>query len=99
LIKYALGLNPTQVVASSQLPIGSLQSNSGQSYLTLTVNRAAEPTDVTYIVQVSSYLQNWVSGSSNTVTLANTASQLIVRDNTPVSAAPARFIRLEVTNP
>ena len=99
LIKYALGLNPTQVVASSQLPIGSLQSNSGQSYLTLTVNRAAEPTDVTYIVQVSSDLQNWVSGSSNTVTLANTASQLIVRDNTPVSAAPARFIRLEVTNP
>jgi hypothetical protein len=99
LIKYALGLNPTQSVSSTQLPIGSIQSNSGQSYLTLTVNRAADPTDVTYTVQVSSDLRNWASGPTNTVTLTNTASQLIVRDFTPVSAATARFIRLHVTNP
>jgi hypothetical protein len=99
LIKYALGLNPTQSVTSTQLPIGSVQTNGGQPYLTLTVNRAVEPTDVTYIVQVSSDLRNWVSGPANTVTLTNTASQLVVRDNTPVSAATARFIRLEVTNP
>jgi hypothetical protein len=99
LIKYALGLNPTQSVVSSQLPIGSIQSSGGQPYLTLTVNRATEPTDVTYIVQVSSDLRNWVSGPANTVTLANTTGQLVVRDNTPVSAASARFIRLEVTNP
>jgi len=33
------------------------------------------------------------------VTLSNTPSQLIVRDNTPVPAATERFIRLRVTNP
>jgi hypothetical protein len=33
------------------------------------------------------------------VTLTNTATQLVVRDNTPVPATTTRFIRLRVTNP
>jgi hypothetical protein len=33
------------------------------------------------------------------VTLTNITSQLDVRDNTAVTAASARFIRLQVTNP
>ena len=100
LLKYALGLNPTNTAASAQLPSGSIQSDGGTNYLTLTVNRAADPSDVTYIVEVSSnLLAAWVSGPPNTVTLTNTASQLVVRDNTPVPAATARFIRLRVTNP
>jgi hypothetical protein len=100
LLKYALGLNPTNKAASAQLPSGSIQSNAGTNYLTLTVNRAADPSDVTYIVEVSSnLLAAWVSGPPNTVTLTNTASQLVVRDNTPVPAATARFIRLRITNP
>lgn len=99
LMKYALGLDPLIPATRSQLPSGSLQSFSGQSYLTLTVNRAATPSDVTYIVEVSSNLIRWVSGPPNTVTVTNTATQLVVRDNTPEPAATSRFIRLQVSNP
>ena len=100
LIKYALGLNPSTPATAAQLPSGSIQPAGGTNYLTLTVNRAAQPPDVTYIVEVSSNLPAiWVSGPPYTVTLTNTAAQLVVRDNTPVPAAAARFIRLRVTNP
>jgi hypothetical protein len=100
LIKYALGLNPFTPATSAQLPFGKIQPAGVTNYLTLTVNRASEPPDVTYIVEVSSnLLGGWVSGPPNTVTLTNAATQLVVRDNTPVPATTARFIRLRVTNP
>jgi hypothetical protein len=100
LLKYALGLNPTNVATAAQLPFGNIQNYNGTNYLTLTVNRAAEPPDVTYIVEVAGDLTSgWLSGPPNTVTLTNTLTQLVVRDNTPVPAATARFIRLRVTNP
>ena len=56
-------------------------------------------TDVIYNVEVSADLQNWQFGPPFTVTLTNVPSQLNVRDNTPVTAVPARFIRLQVTDP
>jgi len=100
LIKYALGLNPPTPATAAQLPSGGIQPNGGTNYLTLTVNRAADPSDITYIVEVSGNLPGgWVSDPLNTVTLTNTLTQLVVRDNTPVPAATARFIRLRVTNP
>ena len=100
LIKYALGLNPSTPATAAQLPSGGIQPNGGTNYLTLTVNRAAQPSDITYIVEVSSnLLGGWVSGPPNTVTLTNTATQLVVRDNIPVPATTERFIRLRVTNP
>jgi hypothetical protein len=100
LIKYALGLNPTNLATAAQLPVGGIQPDGGTNYLTLTVNRATQPSDVTYIVEVTSDLTaGWVSGPPNTVTLSNTATQLVVRDNTPQPAASMQFIRLRVTNP
>ena len=100
LVKYALGLNPTNAATAAQLPSGSIQSFGGTNYLTLTVNRTAEPSDVTYIVEVTGNpAGGWVSGPPYTVTLTNTPAQLVVRDNTPVPAATARFIRLRVTHP
>jgi len=100
LIKYALGLNPATPATAAQLPSGSIQPAGGTNYLTLTVNRAAQLPDITYIVEVSSNLPGgWISGPPNTVILTNTATQLVVRDNTPVPAPTARFIRLRVTNP
>ena len=100
LVKYALGLPPLLTATPAQLPAGSLLPSGGQKYLTLTVNRVANPSDVTCTVQVSSnLLTGWVSGAPYTVTLTNTASQLVVRDNTPVPSATARYIRLVVTSP
>ncbi len=100
LLKYALGLNPSVPATTAQLPFGNIQSDGGTNYLTLTVNRTALPSDVTYTIEVTSNLENgWVSGPPYTVTLTNIPSQLVVRDNTPVPAATTRFIRLRVTNP
>ena len=99
LIKYALGLPPLMPAVAAQLPSGSIQTFSGQNYLTLTINRAANPSDITYTVEVSSNLLDWVSGPANTVTLTNTASQLVVRDDVPVPSATPRFMRLVVGNP
>ena len=100
LIKYALGLNPTNAATTTQLPTGGVQPDGGTNYLTLTVHRAAQPSDITYIAEVTSSLTaGWVSGPPNTVTLSNTATLLVVRDNTPQPAATTRFIRLRVTNP
>ena len=99
LIKYALGLNPLTVATAGQLPSGGIQPDNGTNYLTLTVNRTAQPPDATCVVEVSGDLLSWASGPPNTVTLSNTATQLVVRDNTPVPSATSRFIRLRVTNP
>jgi hypothetical protein len=99
LIKYALGLNPLAVAAAGQLPLASLRESDGNVYLTLTANRAAIAPDVTYLAQVSGDLINWVSGGTNTVTLTNVPTQLVVRDNVPASAAGQRYIRLSVSSP
>jgi hypothetical protein len=99
LLKYGLGLNPNTPATRSQLPTGGIIPNIGQNYLTITVNRIAKQTDITYIVEVSGDLRTWVSGSPNTVTLTDTATLLVARDNTPAPSATERFIRLRVTNP
>ena len=99
LIKYALGLNPMTVAAANQLPAGGLQPDSGNVYLTLTVSRAAIVPDVHYVVEVSGDLFNWFSGAPDTVTLTNSPTQLVVRDNVAFGAAAERYIRLVVTNP
>jgi hypothetical protein len=99
LIKYALGLNPLLAAAPSQLPTAKLQNSGGQLYLTLTANRAAIEPGVTCIVQVSSNLFDWVSGGTDTITLTNTATQLVVRDTVPSPAASERYIRFAVSDP
>lgn len=98
LVKYALGLDPFTSITEAQKPSGSIQSFAGQNYLTLTVNRAARLPDVVYNIEVSTDLQSWFSGSPNTVTVTDTATQLIVRDGTPVGQTQ-RFMRLTISAP
>jgi hypothetical protein len=98
LIKYALGLDPHTPVSLDALGGVSLQQNGGQSYLTLTVNRAAKAPDVTYAVQVSNDLLTWSSESTNTVTLVDSPTQLMVRDALPATL-PGRFMRLVISDP
>ncbi len=92
LVKYALGLNPTQVALPAQRPAASAAS----SYLTLTVPRQIRRTDVAYIVEVSPDLATWNSGPGHTVQLLDNETQLVVRDATPISGTNKRFIRLRV---
>lgn len=97
LIKYALGLDPFSIAPTNALPYGALQTNGAAEYLTLVVPRAAIQPDVNYSVEVSGDLTNWYFGGTNTVTLTNTATELVVQDTTPVPAAGERYIRLAVS--
>jgi hypothetical protein len=94
LIKYALGLDPSTPESLDQLETATIQQASGLSYLTLTVNRAANPPDVSYLAGLSSDLLNWNFNASNTTTLTNTATQLILRDNSPLGSGTNDFILL-----
>lgn len=91
LVKYALGLNPFTPATPSQLASPGIVQ---EGYLTLNVNRAADPPDVTFVAQVSSNLLSWSSSSNSTTTLTNTATQLTLRDNTPVSSGTNNYMRL-----
>lgn len=92
LVKYALGRNPAERAQPAQFP----QSSTSGGYLTLTVPRRNKRTDVDYIVEVCENLATWNSGPGHTVTLQDEESLLVVRDATPMTGAPRRFIRLKV---
>jgi hypothetical protein len=97
LIKYAVGLDPMTPTTSSAFLSVSIVEADDQKYLAMTVTRSAEAPDINYTVEVSSDLFTWNSGAPFTVALADTPTQLVVRDNTPVPSAPARFMRFRVS--
>jgi hypothetical protein len=94
LVKYALGLSPYTQVTPGQLGVATLQEFGGLSYLNLTVDRAACPSDVSVMAETSADLQNWTV--TNVTVLTNSTSQLIIMDNTPVSAGQNQFLQLLV---
>jgi hypothetical protein len=97
LLKYASGLSPWSEVA---LPITSdVETIDGSRYLRLSVARNPAASDVSYIVEATNDLAAGTWSSANTTVEVNTSSTLVVRDNTPVSSAGNRFIRLKVTHP
>jgi hypothetical protein len=98
-IKYALGLNPFTRVQASQLASFSIQQVLGQSYLTLVANRNANPPDVSLVAAVSSDLQSWSSDPTNTTTLTNTASQIVILNNWPIGCGTNQFMRLGFQTP
>jgi len=100
LLKYALGLDPTQANAAAGAPVIGTPSGA----LTLTFIRPPGLLDISYIVEVSTDLQVWNSGTGFTQILSTTLldaqhERVVVRDLTPLSGASRRFIRLRVTQP
>ncbi len=96
LIEYARDLDPNE----SGTTAATLIADTTTGHLRLSVVKNPAATDITYQVQVSSDLADWrnVEGT-DIVTEEATASSLIVRDNTPITAEPHRSIRLKVTSP
>lgn len=97
LLKYSLGLAPMVPDSgiSTGIPAAAIAKSGSNQYLTLTFSGTAP--DVTYAVQASSnltqwtLLQSWPPGPP--------PGTVVVSDTIPVTSAPQRFIRLDVTGP
>ena len=111
-LEYAFALDPL-VASTGGLPAGSLTETGGTQYLALRFQRPMSATDLTYRVLVASNLYAWETGCTlvgtniTSTTIAalmsrwttNALETDVVRDAAPVSAAAARFMRIEVTHP
>ena len=86
-LEYALGTDPRNP-ASKGLMTGSLQNG----YPTLTVQRAAEQSDINYLIERSIDLKTW--STNGTSIISNMPQQLIVRSL--FQGLPTEFLRLKV---
>ena len=75
----------------------SIGEEGGHKHLVVTVTRAAAAPDVKYTLEVSSDLVTWIPALAEIVTVTDTPTQLVVRDNTPIQDLTARFIRVRVS--
>ncbi|MGJ8651425.1 MAG: Calx-beta domain-containing protein [Opitutaceae bacterium] len=108
--EMALGTDPDVADASSVFGSGnlsglSLVDVSGSNYLQMTLDKSALSGGVWYCVQVSSDLSTWspdpaVPGDETAFEiLEDSASRLIIRDKTPISAGSPRFVRVVLKTP
>ena len=98
LLEYALGLDP--LVAGPGAPVADFETIGPDTFLRLTVTKNPAATDVVFSIEVTSDLTAPLSWTSAGTTVeANTSTLLRARDNTPVSSAAQRSIRLKVTHP
>jgi hypothetical protein len=112
LLEYAFALDPL-VASTKGVPAASLTANGGTNFLTLTFQRPASATDLTYRVLVSSNLYAWDNGgtfigTNITITtnvalisraMTNAVETVVVRDGWPVPEAAARYMRIQITHP
>jgi len=73
----------------------SVVEDSGQKHLVVTVTRSSA--DDNYTVGVSSDLLAWASSPAGIVTVSETPTQLVLRDNTPIHDGTTRFLRLRTS--
>jgi len=98
LMEYALGGNPS-LAGGDPVPATTASTVEGLDYLTMTIPRNPDTEGITWIVEVCSELGGWVGGPPHTVVVSDTATELVVRDATPMGNAPRRFIRLRISQP
>jgi hypothetical protein len=93
LMEYALGTDPLR---PNPGPLNcALEPYDGQTFLRLVVPKNPAATNLTYTVQTGGSLTDW--SATDTAIEVDTATQVVVRDTIPLSAAARRFIRLKVT--
>lgn len=99
LLAYSLGVNPLTSTVN-QIPKPAIVTNNGASHLQIMYTQPATVQDVTYLVQVSSDLSSWFSGSSYTSSTSTTDESgnktVTVTDLTSVGTVPHRYMRLQV---
>jgi autotransporter-associated beta strand protein len=92
LMEYALDTDP--LAATTNPIVHDLVPPGHEQFLRLTIPKNPAATNLTYIVETCGALNDW--SSANTTIEADTATQLIVRDNFTTATAARRFIRLKV---
>ena len=95
LFKYALGLSPTTIYNPGAAGLPTVQVN-GSNHLTLSFDGVA--TDVSYKVQASSDLVNWLTIQTFSSGGAAPGNQT-VQDTQAVGATPMRYMRLYMAIP
>jgi hypothetical protein len=98
LVKYALGLDPLFAVDFNDYAQVSVTNSGSVDQLKLVLDRAAKPSDVSLIPEVSTNLIDWNSGPAYTTMLTNTDSQLVILDDAPVSSNATHFLRIRVAS-
>ena len=98
LLEFALGTNPSDPQSSSGL-VHTLDSN---SHLTLTYRKLTSHPNIRYEVQVLDPDSGWIA-ADNLIEVVSTQDEgeytaLTVRDKSPVSANPSRFLRILVVS-
>lgn len=94
LVKYALGLEPTQNVTSGLPATATLGTD-----WTFTYTRPASVTDVTYSVEVSTNLSTWTAVGVTHALVSTNGTTETWRGSYPLGSATNVFFRLKVTQP
>ena len=112
LYEYAFNTDPLDRNATRSVTASLVATNS-QRYLAVTFPLVTAASDITYRVDASADLQTWLPGCTYSGTNRLTATAhttefsragagletVTVQDNTPLSAAAQRFLRLRVAQP
>jgi len=93
LFEYALGANPTTMSDIRQAT--EVAEASGQKYIQIALSRSLIRPGITWSLERSADMVNWTAATSSTI--ADTPSQLVLRDTLPLNGNEKRFIRVRVT--
>ncbi len=95
LIEFALSGIPTDPGSAPLPTLGTITIGDDQ-FLSLTVNKNPDATDLTFDVRTSTDLATWQSGTGHTVVVEDSETTLIVRSHAPIGTG-RRFLRLFVS--